>query len=362
VRLGAAASLPGADGAQLRGEALKALKADRYTRLLDASTYKAISRFDVLGIGLILSPGEDGVARVISPPLPGSAAYKSGAVKQGDSVVQINGKQTEGLSAFELLDLVEEAPDKTRVALVLRHPGAAASADARLELKRDVSTADASDPIDRTTCKDGVAYIHMNEFSAKVAPRLAEALAAGDAQGCSKRVVIDVRGNPGGAFQSAISAASLFLPKGAPVVTVVEKGKGGEAPQSETFGAKSDAASRTDRKVELWIDHGSASSSEIFAGAMRDNCAAIVAGNERSYGKGLIQAVFGLADDTGLVVTVAQYKTPNGDSIQGIGIQPEASLPKSKLPFYTPVPSAADFDETYDAAFAKRCALKNAPV
>ena len=163
------------------------------------------------------------------------------------------------------------------------------------------------------------------------------------------RFIVDVRGNPGGAFQAAVSAASLFLPPGSPVVTVVERaedGSGGPAERKETFRAAKPAAGLTRRPkgVEVWIDSGSASASEIFAGAMRDNCAAALVG-DTSYGKGKIQAVFGLADDAGLVVTVAQYLTPKGTAIQGVGVHPDANL--GGIPFGPlPLPGAAAFDAT----------------
>ena len=175
------------------------------------------------------------------------------------------------------------------------------------------------------------------------------------------RYVLDLRGNPGGAFQSAITAASLFLNEGTPVVTVVERvdAQNADRERKETFKAKPPSTLAFSRNqahdVELWLDGGSASASEIFSGALRDNCAAVVAG-DRSYGKGKIQAVFGLADSSGLVVTVAQYLTPAGTAIQGVGIAPDVKIPGPSVPFGPlPLPSAAAFDRDF-ATVASTCA------
>ena len=97
-----------------RAEALKALDADRYTRIVDERTYAAISRFDILGVGLILAPGPDGRAAVASPPQPGRAAQREGSIRQGDVVDTIDGVKTGGKSSFELLEIVDRAADAGR--------------------------------------------------------------------------------------------------------------------------------------------------------------------------------------------------------------------------------------------------------
>ena len=172
-------------------------------------------------------------------------------------------------------------------------------------------------------------------------------------RGGAARFVVDLRGTGGGAFQEAVAAASLFLDDGAPVVTVVERsGGGGGADRRETRREAPPPAPRLRRRppprVQLWLDGGTASASEIFAGALRDNCAAALAGRP-SFGKGKIQAVFGLADDSGLIVTVANYLTPAGTAIQGVGLTPEAGLRGPGLGLLEPpLPSAAQFDDAWD--------------
>ena len=365
-RFGAAASQRPASAQKFRSEALKALAGDKYTRLLTPQEYAAVARFDILGVGLILSPGPDGRAKVVSPPLPGSSAARSGAVRQGDTIDTLNGVKTAGLSSFELLDVIDRSEDK-RVATFGIVPGGGDAAPRALALQRDVQ--EAADPVGRTLydAPNELAYVRLKEFNARAGPRLAEVLRDLEAKGAT-RYVLDLRGNPGGAFQSAVSAASLFLGEGAPVVTVVERVDPVEDNvRKETFRAKAPSQAAFSgpaaaRRVELWIDGGSASASEIFSGALRDNCAAVIAG-DRSYGKGKIQAVFGLADSSGLVVTVAQYLTPAGTAIQDVGITPDVKLPGPSVPFGPlPLPNARAFDEAYDGVATACADARRAPT
>ena len=198
----------------LRAKALTSLRADKYTRILDPDGYAKIARFDILGVGLILSPGADGRAAVVSPPLPGSAAAKSGLVKRGDVVDTLDGVKTAGLSSFELLDVVDRAPNKNEATLGVVSPGDDA-APRMITLAR--ATREVADPLGRVDVSgDGVGYVRLKEFNARTADRLAEALSDLETRGAS-RYVLDLRGNPGGAFQEAVSAAALFVKDGAPV-------------------------------------------------------------------------------------------------------------------------------------------------
>lgn len=348
-RYSAAAFERPAAAPRFRAEALRALGADRYTRIVDEPTYAAIARFDLLGVGLILAPGADGRAAVASPPLPRGAAAREGSIRQGDVVDTIDGVRTQGKSSFELLEVVDRAPDKARA--VLGVAGAAGEGPRLVTLERDVQQA--RDPVRAVKLGAGsVGYVRLGEFNARTADRLAEVL-RDLAQRGAERFVVDLRGNGGGAFQEAGAAAALFLDAGAPVVTVVERSPaGGGADRRETLRAAAPPAGRrafaagAAPRVQLWLDGNTASASEIFAGALRDNCAAALAG-ETSFGKGKIQAVFGLADDSGLIVTVANYLTPAGTVIQGVGLTPEGRLPGPGFRD-PPLPSAAEFDGAWD--------------
>lgn len=135
--------------------------------------------------------------------------------------------------------------------------------------------------------------------------------------------MLDLRQNPGGAFQSAVEIAGLFMED--KIATNVVDANQVEMAFRTTKGK---VLVNQNTPIVIWLDGGSASASEVLAGSMHDQCKAIVMGSN-SFGKGLIQAVYGLKNGSGLVLTVAKYVTPNGTDIQGHGITPdiEAKLP-----------------------------------
>ena len=140
--------------------------------------------------------------------------------------------------------------------------------------------------------------------------------------------VFDIRQNTGGAFQSAVEISSLFTEDR--VATYVVDNTGVKLPFRTAKGRL--AIDRTD-PIVIWIDGRSASASEVLAASLHDNCRAVLVG-EKSFGKGLIQAVYGLKNGAGLVLTVARYVTPSGTDIQGVGITPD--LGSQYLPFGLP--------------------------
>ena len=133
-----------------------------------------------------------------------------------------------------------------------------------------------------------------------------------------------MRSNPGGAFQSAVEIASFFMED--KIATSVVDSNAVELPFKT---AKGKLMIDNSNPVVLWIDEGSASATEVLSGALHDQCRASIMGSH-SFGKGLIQAVYGLQNGSGLVLTVAKYVTPNGTDIQGSGIMPDL---ETKLPF-----------------------------
>ena len=130
--------------------------------------------------------------------------------------------------------------------------------------------------------------------------------------------VIDIRSNPGGAFQSAVEISSFFLND--KIATSVVDTNNQNIPFKTSMG---DAIVDDKHPVVLWIDGGSASAAEVFASALHDNCRALIMGKQKSFGKGKIQAVYGLKNGSGLVLSVAKYITPSGNNIQGNGIPPD---------------------------------------
>ena len=168
-----------------------------------------------------------------------------------------------------------------------------------------------------------VGYVRVSEFNSLVNSSLQRALSELRKQGANA-YVMDLRGNTGGAFQSAIEISGLFLQDR--VATYVVDSNQVELPFRTP--KLQELSIDPDAPLVVWIDGLSASASEVLAGSLHDNCRAVTMGN-KSFGKGLIQAVYGLKNGAGLVVTVAKYITPSGSEIQGLGITPDV-LPQGK--------------------------------
>jgi carboxyl-terminal processing protease len=164
-----------------------------------------------------------------------------------------------------------------------------------------------------------VGYIQIAEFNSLVKAKLEDAFRELQNNKGANAFVLDLRGNPGGAFQSAVEISSLFVDNR--VATYVVDSNGVELP----FKTMSDRVVVDPKApVAIWVDGGSASASEVLAGSLHDNCRAVIMGKQ-SFGKGLIQAVYGLKNGAGLVLTVARYVTPNGTEIHGKGVTPDIS-------------------------------------
>lgn len=286
-------------------EMIKSL-GDKYTRLVDAGQYTQLSRFDLIGAGVLLAPNDSGKMSVASPPMADSSALKKG-LQKGDLVTAINGQSTEGLTSFDVVDLVM-ADTSATLKLTVERAGAKPQT---VLLDRKVATL--RDPVSYRILDTGTGYVRLDEFNALCPTKVKEAIENLETRGVD-RYILDLRGNPGGTFQTAVKIAGLFMDDS--VVTFAADGAG-----SKTEFRTSGKALTADPLV-VWVDRGSASASEVLAGALKDNCRALVAG-DRSFGKGLIQGVFGLEDGSGLIITVARYVTPSGVDINGAGIQPD---------------------------------------
>jgi carboxyl-terminal processing protease len=260
--------------------------------------------------------------------------------------MSVNGVPTQGRTSFDIIDQVNEGTPPSRTITFTVAKGGDTSNILEIELER--SFVEVRNPItyklDARDRKHKVGYVRIREFNSLVNPKIREALLDLKSQGANA-FVIDLRSNPGGAFQSAVDVASLFMEN--KVATYFVDGNNVKTPF--TTSSKNVVVDEVD-PIVIWIDRGSASASEVFAGAMHDNCRAVVMG-DRSFGKGLIQSVFGLENGSGLVLTVAQYITPNGSVIQGSGISPDI---QAKLPMRIPLigsgsdTSVVDFQQVSD--------------
>lgn len=282
---------------------------DKYTRLLDRDTYAKLSRFDVVGAGALFSANEDGELAIASPPISGSPAEKAG-VQKGDLVLGINGKPSSSMSAFDVIDFLISDPSPT---VTLRLQSIATGEERSLELVRQV--AQVKDPVSFRKLGSHTGYIRIAEFNA-LAPARTKAALKDLALDSADRFILDLRGNPGGTFQTAINIAGALMDD-----TVVTYAVDGFGDRTEFRTPKEEQPISTTAPIVVLTDRRTASASEVLTGALRDNCRALVVG-DRSFGKGLVQGVFGLQDGSGLVLTVAKYQTPSGLDINGIGIKP----------------------------------------
>eukprot|EP00586_Coscinodiscus_wailesii_P003688 CAMPEP_0172487460 /NCGR_PEP_ID=MMETSP1066-20121228/16572_1 /TAXON_ID=671091 /ORGANISM="Coscinodiscus wailesii, Strain CCMP2513" /LENGTH=449 /DNA_ID=CAMNT_0013254097 /DNA_START=323 /DNA_END=1669 /DNA_ORIENTATION=+ len=317
---------------------------DKYSRVLDAASYNRIQKYDLIGVGATLMPDADKRIMVGAPPVPGSAAATAD-LRYGDYIVKVNGVSTEGRTSFDIIDQINENPNMSSLTFTIYREG---PDDIKGEgMVRDVTLArtfmEVKNPIDYKITErrgDGtvVGYIKVKEFNALVQKSLMAALSDLELQGANA-YVLDLRGNPGGAFQSAVEISSLFLKDR--VATYVVDNNDVELPFRTT---KDKVIVDVSEPLVIWVDGRSASASEVLAGALKDNCRAVVMG-QKSFGKGLIQAVYGLKNGSGLVLTVAKYVTPNGTDIQGTGISPdvEGGVPLSFIPKISEDTSKVDF-------------------
>ena len=305
---------------------------DKYSRLLNVQQYTAIQKYDLIGVGVTLMPdsskGESNPDIIVgAPPIIGSAADRAG-LQVGDKVVQVNGIPTKGRTAFDIIDQISENPNAKSVTMTIQSPpssdkGGTTTTTPPRDVVMERQFQEIKNPIRyqiTETRPDGttVGFIRISEFNSLIKANLEDALKNLKAQGANA-FVIDLRRNGGGAFQSAVEVSGLFFEDR--VATYVVDGTTATLPFKT---AKGQVLIGDNDPVALWVDGGSASASEVLAASLHDNCKAVIIG-DKSFGKGLIQAVYGLKNGAGLVLTVAKYVTPNQAEIQGLGIQPDIS-------------------------------------
>jgi carboxyl-terminal processing protease len=292
---------------------------DKYSRILDPKQYAAIQKYDLIGVGVTLMPDQNKHIVVGAPPIAGSAADRAG-LRQGDFVTAINGISTAGRTAFDIIDQISEHPNAPTVAMTVRPVD---GAEAATEIVMERTFEEVKDPVRyriSETRPDGtkVGLIKITEFNSLVKGSLEKALSELRDAGANA-YVLDIRQNTGGAFQSAVEISGLFVEDR--VATYVVDNTDVKLPFRTPKGRLLVDPSSP---LVIWMDGRSASASEVLAGSLHDNCRAVLMG-EKTFGKGLIQAVYGLKNGAGLVLTVARYVTPSGSDIQGVGIAPDVS-------------------------------------
>lgn len=262
------------------------------------------------GVGMEIAV-KDGILTVVSP-LKGNPAERAG-VKSGDKILEIDDQPTNGLSVEEAVSKIR-GPGGTSVTLSLLR-GDQPPFD--VSIVRDTIDLPIVDTVLRP---DGVFVLSLYSFNALSPQKFREGLRE-FAESGSNKLIIDLRGNPGGYLEAAVDTASWFLPVGKPVVIQDFGGK-----QSElVYRSRGYDAFNDKLKMVVLINGGSASAAEILAGALHDHGKATLVGT-KSFGKGSVQETFDVTPDTTLKITVAHWYTPNHVSISHQGIAPDIEI------------------------------------
>lgn len=290
---------------------------DPYTVFLPPQEAK-IFREDILGnfsgVGIEMGVNREGLLTVIAP-LKGTPAERAG-MHAGDVILAIDGTSTDGMSTDEAVKLIRGEKGTPVVFKIYRDKKISEITVVRDTIQ--VPTIDKSyDPT------SGVYTITLYSFTGTANKLFSDALSDFKQSG-SDKLLIDLRGNPGGYLQAAVQIASRFLPKGDVVVTEDYDGK------RENLVHRSSGGSGVapDTKVAILMDQGSASASEILAGALKDHGAATLIGT-RSFGKGSVQELVEVGGGS-LKITVARWLTPSGVSISDGGLQPDIKVERTQ--------------------------------
>ena len=269
--------------------------------------------FGGLGIEVTM---ENGFVKVIAP-IDDTPAQRAG-IKAGDLIVRIDDKPVKGMTLQEAVGLMRGKPG-TKVTLTILREGE--EKPLKITITRDIIRIRS---VKWRMLDEGYGYLRISSFQIRTPEQVREAIAEMEKRGALKGVVLDLRNNPGGVLNAAVEVADLFLDDGLIVYT---KGRIKEA-QMEFRATPGDLIEGV--PMVVLINAGSASASEIVAGALQDHRRAILMG-QKSFGKGSVQTIMPLSDGGAIKLTTALYYTPSGRSIQADGIVPDIELKRLRL-------------------------------
>ncbi len=257
------------------------------------------------GVGIQIGVKDNRLA--VIAPIEGTPAYRAG-IKAGDFITRVNDEPTKDLT---LMDAVQKmrGPKGTKVNLTIQRDGTADPL--QFSLVRDTIKIESV----KSKVLDNIGYVRLTQFQEATGRDLSKALKQFKEQKIHS-TILDLRNNPGGLLTAAVEVSEQFLPNGKLVVYT----KGRESKKDEWFAKGKDQME--DAPMIILVNEGSASASEIVAGALQDYGRAVIVGTT-SFGKGSVQTILPLGDGSGLRLTTAKYYTPKGRSIQSTGITPD---------------------------------------
>jgi carboxyl-terminal processing protease len=267
------------------------------------------------GVGLEVSM-DDGFVRIITP-MDGTPADKAG-VKPGDLIIQLDDQPIKGMSLNDAIDAMRGAPGSA-IRLTLVREGETQPFE--ISLTREVINVAS---VRQRLLGNGYGYIRIAQFQSNTGTEVADAVTELNSEGKLFGLVLDLRNNPGGILQSAVAVSDVFMDDGLIVYTA------GRLPNSDMrFSATSPDATNGVPIVVL-VNEGTASASEIVAGALQDHHRAVIMG-VTTFGKGSVQTILPLNNEKAIKLTTALYFTPNGRSIQAEGIVPDVWVDRSTV-------------------------------
>ncbi len=298
-------------------------------------------RFDGVGIEVAV---KDGVLTVVAP-IKDSPADRAG-IQTGDRIIKINGDSTKGMNLGEAVTKMRGRRG-SRVTLTIAREGEKAPIE--VSVTRQIINVPS---VSAEALGDGLVYASVSSFQTGTARALEKALKELAKKEPIRGLVLDLRKNPGGLLEQAVAMSDTFLERG---IIVTTESRGQEIDRRDAHAEDTEP----DYPIVLLVDEGSASASEIVAGALQENGRAKVLG-KKSFGKGSVQTVIDLDDGSGLKLTIAYYKTPKGRIIQDQGIIPDIEV-EAKPPKEAKLPKEAEPEEAEAEAEAEELPLVKKP-
>ncbi|MGD0929289.1 MAG: S41 family peptidase [Candidatus Korobacteraceae bacterium] len=274
---------------------------DPHSNFFDPKSYAALreeQRGKYYGVGMQVGPRNNKV--IVIAPFAGAPAYRAG-IRPGDIIIAVDGKQTDNMSTSDVADLLK-GPKGTSVKITMLREGSDKPLD--FTVIRDEIPRYSVDV--HFMIRPGIGYIHVSGFQETTEKEVRDAL---DELGDIHGLILDLRQNPGGLLSEGVGVADQFLKKGQVIVS-----HHGRASAEKVYKATHGNGGK-DYPIVVLVNRGTASAAEIVAGAIQDHDRGLIAG-ETTFGKGLVQTVYPLSENTGLALTTAKYYTPSGRLIQ----------------------------------------------